>query len=120
VTLASGTAEIMGGFYVLLAPAVGVLGAFITSSNMSSNILFSEFQQITSTLIGLPHEPMLGAQTAGGAIGNTISPGNVILGTTTTGIIGSEGKVLKRIFPIALASAAICGIILWLKLIVFG
>ncbi|MDR1573879.1 MAG: L-lactate permease [Clostridiales Family XIII bacterium] len=117
--LASGVALVMGDFYALCAPAVGVLGAFITSSNMSSNILFAEFQQITASITGMPGEPLLGAQTAGGAIGNTVAPGNVILGTTTTGIVGSEGTVLKKIFPIALLSAAVCGIILWLHLAIF-
>lgn len=107
--LATGTASFTGGLYALIAPAIGLLGAFMTSSNMASNILFGEFQLMTAEFLSLDPATILGAQTAGGAIGNTIAPGNVILGTTTAGILGLEGKVLKRILPIALASAFVVG-----------
>ena len=111
MVLAAGTAEVLGSSYALLAPAVGMLGSFMTSSNMASNILFADFQQGTSLILNLPTDAILGAQTAGGAIGNTISPGNVILGTTTAGILGKEGVVLKTILPTALIASAIIGFI---------
>jgi len=56
---------------------------------------------------------ILGSQTAGGTIGNTLSPGNIILGTTTAGIIGKEGIVLKKVLPISLVTALIVGGILF-------
>lgn len=118
--LAAGTSYVVGGMYVLLAPFVGLLGAFITSSNMASNILFAQFQQLTANYLGLSEAALLGAQTAGGAIGNTVAPGNVILGTTTTGILGSEGMILKKIIPVAMCAALFSGIILLLKLIIFA
>lgn len=108
--LAEGTAEFTGIFYSVLAPLVGVLGSFITSSNMASNILFGEFQLTTSNILDLNSSVILGAQTAGGAIGNIISPGNVILGTTTAGILGQEGIILKKLIPISISVAIFCGI----------
>ena len=90
-----------------------MLGAFMTSSNMASNILFGEFQLTTAQLLNLNVAPILGAQTAGGAIGNTICPGNVILGTTTAGILGKEGIVLKKVLPITVTAAVIVGAILF-------
>ncbi len=116
--LAMGTANILGRSYVLLAPSVGLLGSFMTSSNMSSNILFGEFQQTTAEILRLNQAAILGAQTAGGAIGNAIAPGSIILGTTTAGILGEEGSVLRRTLPIALGIAALCGIILFIALII--
>ncbi|MFR2693514.1 MAG: L-lactate permease [Enterocloster bolteae] len=89
----------MAKTYVILAPLVGMVGSFMTGSNMSSNILFGEFQVTTANLLHLNQAPILGAQTAGGSIGSAISPSNIILGTTTAGILGSEGQVLKRIIP---------------------
>jgi len=108
--LAEGTAEFTGIFYSVLAPLVGVLGSFITSSNMASNILFGEFQLTTSSILDLNSSVILGAQTAGGAIGNIISPGNVILGTTTAGILGQEGIILKKLIPISISVAIFCGV----------
>ncbi len=120
IVLAAGTSNVVGNLYVVLAPFVGVLGAFITSSNMASNILFAQFQQLTANYLDLSDAALLGAQTAGGAIGNTVAPGNIILGTTTAGILGYEGIILKKIIPVALCAALFCGIILLFKLIVFA
>jgi lactate permease len=114
VVLARGIANTFGRSYAILAPVVGMLGAFMTSSNMASNILFGEFQLTTAKLLNLNVAAILGAQTAGGAIGNTICPGNIILGTTTAGILGMEGIVLKKVLPITLTAAIIVGVILFI------
>ncbi|PXV93824.1 lactate permease [Lachnotalea glycerini] len=117
MVLANGIANVLGTGYAVLAPVVGMLGAFMTSSNMASNILFGEFQITTANLLGLKTAAILGAQTAGGAIGNTICPGNIILGTTTAKILGKEGLVLKKIMPITLSAAILVGIILFFTII---
>ncbi|MEA4895254.1 MAG: L-lactate permease [Oscillospiraceae bacterium] len=117
VVLAEGIASVLGKGYALLAPVVGMLGSFMTSSNMASNILFGEFQMTTASILHLNTSAILGAQTAGGAIGNTICPGNIVLGTTTANILGDEGLVLKRILPITLSAAVIVGVILFVSLV---
>lgn len=117
VVLAQGVAAVLGQGYAVLAPVVGMLGAFMTSSNMASNILFGEFQLTTANLLSFDPAAILGAQTAGGAIGNTICPGNIILGTTTAGILGKEGVVLKKILPITITAAVIVGAILLVTLV---
>jgi lactate permease len=117
MVLAQGIADVLGKGYAVLAPVVGMLGSFMTSSNMASNILFGGFQLETAKILGLNTAAILGAQTAGGAIGNTICPGNIILGTTTAEILGDEGKVLKRIMPITLSAAALVGVILFVLLV---
>ena len=115
--LATGMANVMGRFYALLAPMVGLLGAFMTSSNMASNILFSEFQLTTAKLLSLDTAAILGGQTAGGAIGTATCPGNITLGCTTTGIIGREGEVLRKTLPLSLAAAVFVGLTLFVILI---
>ncbi len=112
MVLAQGTARATGALFPFFAPLIGLLGAFITSSNMASNILFADFQRTTADILGIAIAPVLGAQTGGGAMGNTISPGNIILGTTTAAILGSEGKVLRKVLPLSLIGAVLAGIIL--------
>jgi lactate permease len=114
--LAEGTASLTKLYYAPLAPFIGILGAFITSSNLASNIIFGNFQQTTATILNLNQALILGAQTAGGAMGNTISPGNVLLGTTTTGILGGEGIIIKKLMPITIGIATITGVIFLLNL----
>ena len=118
VVLAQGISLILGKGYTLLAPVVGMLGAFMTSSNMASNILFGKFQLTTAQILNLDPAPLIGAQTAGGAIGGTIAPGNIILGATTTGILGQEGEILKKILPLSLSGVFLIGIILFISLVI--
>jgi lactate permease len=111
LVLAQGIAEIATpASYGFLSPLIGALGAFMTSSNTASNILFSGLQQETAlSLGGLSENWILGGQTAGGAIGNAMSPGNVILGTSAVGIVGQEGDVLRKTIPWVAIVAAVIG-----------
>lgn len=112
--LAEGVADVTGGSYGLLAPLVGGLGAFMTTSNLASNLLFGDFQQTTAQATGLKTSAILGAQTAGGSAGNMIAPGNVLLGTTTAGILGKEGDVLRITIPLFAMVAIIIGVTVFL------
>lgn len=109
--LAQGMAAVLGKTYVILSPFIGLLGTFMTGSNMSSNILFGDFQMTTSKLLGANSAAILGAQTAGGAIGSAISPSKIILGTTTANILGKEGDVLKTIIWITLLPTLLIGVV---------
>jgi len=114
LVLAQGIAEVATpASYGFLSPLIGALGAFMTSSNTASNILFSGLQQETAlSLGGLSENWILGGQTAGGAIGNAMSPGNVILGTSAVGIVGQEGDVLRKTIPWVAVVAAVIGILI--------
>lgn len=118
MVLADGIASILGKGYAVLAPVVGMIGSFMTGSNMTSNILFGDFQLTTANLLHMDASTILGAQTAGGAIGSAISPSKIILGTTTAGILGSEGQVLKKIIPITLVTTLFIGVIIFVMVIV--
>lgn len=93
--LATGTALLTGPHYLIAAPFVGLLGSFMTASNLSSNLLFAAFQQQMAAILGLSAPELLALQTAGGAVGTLLSPSNVFLGTTAVGIVGAEGKILR-------------------------
>lgn len=109
--LAEGVASATGTGYGFLAPLVGGLGSFMTTSNLASNLLFGTFQLSTAEATGLMSAAILGAQTAGAAAGNMIAPGNVLLGTTTAGILGREGEVLKVTIPLFVMVALIIGVV---------
>ena len=114
IVLANGIANVLGKVYVVLAPFVGLLGTFMTGSNMSSNILFGGFQMTTATLLKVDPSYVLGAQSAGGAVGSAVSPSKIILGTTTASILGSEGEVMKKLLLITVPSTIVIGAIAFL------
>lgn len=109
--LALGIAEVAPpAVFAFSSNWIGVLGAFMTSSNTASNILFAPLQQETvQAMEGLSEAAIIGGQSAGGAIGNAIAPANVVLGTGTAGIVGREGEVLRKTIPWAVSVAVVVG-----------
>lgn len=81
---------------------------------MSSNILFGDFQMTTANLLSVNSSAILGAQTAGGAIGAAVSPSKIILGTTTAGILGREGEVMKKLLSITVPATILIGAVTFL------
>jgi len=109
--LALGIAAIAPAYvFAFLANGIGILGAFITSSSTSSQVLFSELQVNLAKAKGLPEATILAAQSAGGAIGNAIAPANVVMGASTTGINGQEGAILRKTLPWTLMAFVLTGI----------
>ncbi len=90
---------------------IGILGAFMTSSSTSSNILFSPLQsQAAEALDGLSQSSVLAGQGAGGATGNVIAPANIVLGSSTAGIAGQEGEILRKVLPWTIMTGVLTGI----------
>jgi len=119
--LARGIAEVVPpDIYAALAPTLGVVGAFITSSNTASNVLFAPVQKTIAIVGGLPVASILAAQGAGAAVGNAIAPANIVLGTGPAGILGQEGKVLRRTLPYALTATFFTGVGAWLLVLITG
>ena len=93
--MALGLAKIFQGAYIIVAPIIGVLGAFMSGSNTVSNTLFSSLQFETATLVAIPQVCIVALQNLGGAIGNMVCVNNVVSATATTGTVGNEGKIIK-------------------------
>lgn len=103
--------------YPLVAPLIGALGAFITGSNNNSNVLFAVLQQNAAGLLNLSVPLILGAQTAGGALGSVLAPAKVIVGCSTVGLAGEEGVVMRKLLAyggITIGTVAAAAIILHL------
>lgn len=111
--LAEGAAWLVGSMYVPFSPAIGTFGAFVTSSNMSSNILLAGFQHAMANSLGIDPSLLLAAQTAGGAAGAAIGPSTILLGATTVGAVGKEGAMLKPLLAISFAQTAFLGLIVF-------
>lgn len=95
--------------FAFLSGSIGALGAFMTSSSTSSNVLFSDLQQSVAELKSLPEASIIAAQSAGGAIGNAIAPANVVLGASTAGISGQEGAIIRKTLPWTIVAVVLTG-----------
>lgn len=113
--LAQGVAAVTGGTYPILSPFIGLLGTFMTSSNLSSNILFSGFQQQVGMMLHVDKAQLLAVQTVGASIGSIIAPSKVLLGTTAAGILGKEGDVIHKFLFGAMLLCGIFGLIIFIS-----
>lgn len=109
--LAQGTANITGSFYSFFSPFIGGIGAFMSGSNVSSNILFAKLQQSIAHILNLNDAVILAAQTSGGAIGALIDPAKILLGATAVNMSGCEGDVLRKLAPYFFCMIFITGLI---------
>lgn len=94
--VAEALAAALGRGFVLVSVPLGALGTVITGSTTASNALFSALQAEVAVVLGVATAVVLTGQTAGGNIGNALSPTVASVGTAATGISGREGEVIRR------------------------
>ncbi|MFW6409432.1 MAG: L-lactate permease [Halanaerobiales bacterium] len=119
IVMAKAAARLTGQVWYLMAPFVGILGAFISGSNTTSDIMFGAFQHGTAVEAGIPVTPILALQALGGAAGNMICIHNVVAALTTVGLVGKEGLVIKRNLLVSLLYGLIAGVLAWLIVSLF-
>ena len=95
IAMARGMADILGQIYPVFAPTVGAIGAFLAGSNTVSNLMLSQFQYETASLLGLSGAFMVASQSVGAAAGNMIAIHNVVAASATVGLLGREGDTLR-------------------------
>ena len=81
--------------YIVFAPLIGILGAFISGSNTVSNTLFTNLQYQSAVNLNLNQVMIVALQVIGGAIGNMICVNNTVVACATVGSIGREGKIIR-------------------------
>ncbi|MGI6208577.1 MAG: L-lactate permease [Anaerolineae bacterium] len=109
--MAQAASQALGAAFPAVSGLVGLLGAFTTGSNTSSNVLFGPLQESMATLLGLAAPWLLAAQTAGGAVGSMVAPAKLVVGCSSVGVAGAEGEVMRRTAPLALGVAVLVGLV---------
>jgi lactate permease len=104
-------ANFAGKALPLVTPWIGVLGAFMTGSNTSSNILFSVMQYGAAENIGISRTITVAMQSTGGGIGNLISVLNIAAIAGVLGMNGREGDILRKTIIPTLIYALFIGLI---------
>ncbi len=112
--LAEGLGKAAGPLYPVVAPFIGLLGAFMTGSNTNSNVVFAPLQQQAAQLLQISVLVILGAQTTGGSLGSMLAPAKLIVGCSTAGLAGQEGAVLKKTLLPGLIISGVVGLLAWL------
>ncbi|HEY9472389.1 MAG TPA: L-lactate permease, partial [Mycobacteriales bacterium] len=93
--LARGTESATGHAFPALSPILGALGSSMTGSTASSNALLAPFQAQVAALLGLDPTVLVGAQTAGANVGNSLAPVVILIGLSAVGAPEELPAVLR-------------------------
>lgn len=98
--------------YIVFAPVIGVLGAFVSGSNTVSDTLFTNLQYQSAVNLNLDAVLIVSMQVIGGAIGNMICVNNTVAACATVGASGKEGKIIRiNLIPTAIYTAVIIAVV---------
>jgi lactate permease len=111
--LAQGMAKATGKLFPLASPFIGVLGAFLTGSGASSNVMFAALQVETAKVLGISTVVIASAQAVGGSVGGAIAPAKVLLSATLVGLDGGENEVMNKTLPYCIGVTLCTGIAAW-------
>lgn len=103
-----------GVFFPFFSAFIGWLGVALTGSDTSSNALFANLQKVTAQQIGVSPNLTVGANSSGGVLGKMISPQNLAVGTSATGLQGREGDLLRLVFKWSIGLTVVMAI--WVTL----
>jgi lactate permease len=110
-SLAEGAKLLAGSAWPLFAPALGGIGAAVAGSNTVSNMMFSAFQYNAGQKIGVDPTWIVALQAVGGAAGNTICVHNVVAASAVVGLVGKEGVIIRKTWPVFLYYALGAGVL---------
>jgi L-lactate permease len=108
-----------GVLFPFFSPLIGWLGVALTGSDTSSNALFANLQKVTAQQIGLSPNLTVGANSSGGVLGKMISPQNLAVGTSATGLQGREGDLLRMVLKWSIGLVLVMSILVLLQAYVF-
>jgi lactate permease len=104
-----------GILFPFFAPIIGWLGVALTGSDTSSNALFANLQKVTAQQIGVSPNLTVGANSSGGVLGKMISPQNLAVGTSATGLQGKEGDLLRLVLKWSIGLTLVMSILVVLQ-----
>jgi lactate permease len=110
--MAHAMAGIFSKAYFVIAPYIGVLGAFMSGSCTVSNTMFAGLQFEIATVLGISQVLIVSLQNMGGAIGNMICINNIVAVSATAGTNGQEGKLIRtNILPCLIYAAVVAMVV---------
>ncbi|MBR3690231.1 MAG: L-lactate permease, partial [Eggerthellaceae bacterium] len=95
--IATVVVAVTGMFYPFVSPLIGALGAFVTGSGTSTNVLFGSLQAKTAAALGLNPSWLAAANVMGAGIGKMICPQGIAIGASAVGLVGSEREIMGRV-----------------------
>jgi len=112
-----------GALFPFFSPLIGWLGAALTGSDTSSNVLFGNVQQVAASRLGISPYITAAANSSGGVMGKMIDAQSIVVATTATAAVagaepaktGQAGQILRSVFWHSVALAALVGLFVYFQ-----
>lgn len=104
-------AAAFGHLWIIAAPFLGMIGAFIAGSATVSTLTMGPVQASIASSAELPLVLVLALQLVGAAAGNTIAIHNVVGVSTVVGLAHKEGMVIRKLIIPTLGYVVIASMI---------
>ncbi len=112
IVVLGSAAATLGYGYSWVAPWLGALGGWITGSNAGGMAVFAQLQRTISLKAHLPVYWVMAAQNGADSIATMASPARMVLATTTVGLVGKEGQILRKVALPVLCAVALMMLVL--------
>lgn len=101
-----------GVTFPVVSPCLGLLGAFISGSEASSNVMFYGILQKSTDVLGLDFLQVYAAHAVAGGVASGMAVAKIINAAAVIDKIGIEGEVIRRVAPVVIGLVILTGLLL--------
>jgi len=106
-----------GVTFPVISPTLGLLGAFISGSEASSNVMFYGILKTSTDVLSLDFLQVYAAHAVAGGVASGIAVAKIINAAAVIDKLGIEGEVIRKVAPVVIALTLIIGLMLALMLV---
>jgi len=105
-----------GVTFPVVSPTLGLLGAFISGSEASSNVMFYGILKTSTDVLSLDFLQVYAAHAVAGGVASGIAVAKIVNAAAVIDKLGIEGDVIRKVAPVAIALTIVTGLMLALML----
>jgi lactate permease len=106
-----------GVTFPVISPTLGLLGAFISGSEASSNVMFYGILKTSTDVLSLDFLQVYAAHAVAGGVASGIAVAKIINAAAVIDKLGIEGDVIRKVAPVVIALTLVIGLMLALMLL---
>jgi lactate permease len=118
VVIGLSLALFFGIAFPVISPSLGLLGAFISGSESSSNVMFYGILRKATDVLHLDFMQVYAAHAVAGGIASGIAVAKIINAAAVIDQLGIEGDVIRKVAPVAIILTFLTGVMLVIMLLV--
>jgi lactate permease len=101
-----------GMTFPAMSPFLGMIGAFVSGSEASSNVMFHGILKKATDVLNLDFIQVYSAHAVAGGISSAIAPAKIVNAAAVIDHVGLEGEVIKKSAVVAIILTIITGLML--------